>query len=142
MGRRSKYDDTFPALAEKYAREGLTDVQISAKLGISEHTINSYKKKYPQFDQALTRGKAPVDLKVENALLRSAVGYEVEYLEEELDAAGKVVKSKRGATHVKPNPTSLIFWLKNRRPDRWRDRQDIEHTGEIKIILDEDDAKA
>jgi len=142
MGRRSKYDpDTFPALAEKYAKMGLVDTQIAKKLGISHQTMNQYKNKYPDFLASLKRGKTVPDDEVENALLKSAKGYEFGYLEEELDAKGKVVKQKRGVTHVKPNTTAQIFWLKNRRPDKWRDKQDVDMTGEIKIVMDEDDKK-
>lgn len=141
MGRRSKYDPhTFPQLAKEYAEQGLIEAQIAAKLGISEHTMNQYKHRYPQFAQALIDGKRPVDDEVENALLKSALGYDLDYVETELDGNGNVIKEKRGATHVKPNPTSLIFWLKNRRPDKWRDKQDITHSGEIKIEIDKDDA--
>lgn len=141
MGRRSKYDpDTFPKLAYQYARDGMIDREIAAKLGISEHTLNVYKRKYPQFDQSLKDGKAPVDVEVENALLKSAMGYDLEVEEDEYDGNGNLVKKKKTKNHVKPNPTSLIFWLKNRQPAKWRDKQEIEHSGEIKIDIDEDDA--
>jgi len=140
MGRRSKYDpDTTPTQAYEYARDGMLNEEIAKKLGIAVQTLYDWIKRYPELDDAIKDGKRPVDIEVEQALLRSAVGYEVDYVEEELDAANKVIKSKRGATHVKPNPTSLIFWLKNRRPDKWRDKQDIEHSGEIKIEIDADD---
>jgi len=139
MGRRTKYDNTFPARAQKLAQDGLMEDEIAKQLGVSVATFATYKNLYPEFLYALKQGKAPIDDAVESALLRSATGYDLDYVEEELDASGKVVKTKRGSTHVKPNPTSMIFFLKNRRPDKWRDKQEIEHSGEIKIEIDKDD---
>ena len=140
MGRRSKYDpDTFPALAEKMASQGLAETQIAKNLGVSPHTLGAYKRKYPLFLDALKRGRKPAVLEVENALFKSATGYDIPYLEEELNGSGKLTKQKRGVTHVKPNITAQIFYLKNRDPSRWRDKQDVDMTGEIKIIMDEDD---
>lgn len=80
-----------------WARDGLTDQQIAEKMGIGVRTLYEWKKKYPQFSQALKSGKEVVDYAVENALLKKAL-------------AGDV-----GA---------CCFWLKNRRPDKWKDRID------------------
>ena len=67
VGRPEKYEDTFPLLAEGYAREGMIDKEIAAKLGVSEATFYEYQKKYPEFSEAIKRGKKPVDVEVENA---------------------------------------------------------------------------
>lgn len=80
-----------------WARDGLTDQQIAEKMGIGVRTLYEWKKKYTQFSQAIKNGKEVVDYAVENALLKKAL-------------AGDV-----GA---------CCFWLKNRRPDKWRDRID------------------
>ena len=80
-----------------WARDGMTDEQIAGKMGIGVRTLYEWKKKYPQFSQALKSGKEVVDYAVENALLKKAL-------------AGDV-----GA---------CCFWLKNRRPDKWKDKQD------------------
>lgn len=85
-------------LLEGWARDGLKDEQIAKNIGISESTLYDWKKKYPDFSKALKRGKEVVDFEVENALLKSA-----------LDG----------------NTTAQIFWLKNRRPDKWRDKPEM-----------------
>lgn len=140
-GRKTKYDpETFPDLAYKYAAEGMIEREIAKKLGISVCTLNEYKKRYPEFLQSLKEGKKPVDVAVEKALLKRATGYDVDTEEVEYDGNGNLIKKKLGKNHVKPDPTSMIFWLKNRRPDKWRDKQDVEMTGDIKIVMDEDDA--
>lgn len=80
-----------------WARDGLTDEQIAGKMGIGVRTLYEWKKRFPQFSQALKSGKEVVDYAVENALLKKAL-------------AGDV-----GA---------CCFWLKNRRPDKWKDRME------------------
>lgn len=107
-------------LLEGWARDGLTDEQIAKNIGIGERTLYEWKEKYPQISQSLKKGKEVVDYQVENALLSSA-----------LDG----------------NTTAQIFWLKNRRPDKWRDKQkdEADNTALEKLdnILDEirEDAK-
>ena len=131
---KEKYDDTFPLLAEGYAREGMIDKEIAAKLGISESTYYEYQNKYSEFSEAIKKGKKPVDIEVENALLKRALGYEYEEQTVEYKAAkeGEAVKPthvKKTKKQVVPDVTAQIFWLKNRRPDLWKDRQD--HSGKL-----------
>ena len=82
-------------LLEGWARDGLTDDQIAHNLGVSRSTLAEWKKRFPDLSDALKKGKAVVDYEVENALLERAKG---------------------GDT------TAQIFWLKNRRPGKWRDK--------------------
>lgn len=95
-------------------------------------------KRFPEFLNALKKGKAPVDQEVENALLRRALGFEYkEVIEEETKLEnGKVKKYTKTVKRVAlPDVTAQIFWLKNRRPDRWREKQDITTTFEpVQII--------
>lgn len=82
-------------LLEGWARDGLTDDQISDKIGINRTTLYDWKKRFSDISNALKKGKEVVDYQVENALLNNA-----------LDG----------------DTTAQIFWLKNRRPDKWRDK--------------------
>jgi len=130
---KSKYDaNTFPLLAECYARDGLIDVDIAKKLGISHETYYTYKKKYPEFFDAIKRGKKPVDYEVVNSLLKRALGYSFQEktTELEIDSNGvpKPAKIKTVEKHIPGDVTAMIFWLKNRKPDKWRDKQEIDHT--------------
>lgn len=111
-------------LLQGWARDGLTDEQIARNMGISVRTLYKWKKKYGQIGQALKKGKEVVDREVENALLRSALGYE--YEEQALTNKGEVVTLRK---YQPPNTTAAIFWLKNRKPQEWRDKQQVEHTG-------------
>jgi len=132
---RGKYHDwiTEEGLLkiEGWARDGLIDEQIAANIGIHPSTLYEWQKKYPEITKALKRGKEVVDREVENALLKRALGYKYEEITQELqyDKAKKkhiLVVTKVVTKEVAPDVTAQIFWLKNRKPDIWRDRKDID----------------
>lgn len=109
-------------MVEGWARQGLTDEQISKNMSISYSTFREWKKKYSALSAALKKGKAPVDFEVENALLKRALGFEYEETEtiiEEVDGKQKkrIKKIKKVAL---PETSAAIFWLKNRKPEQWR----------------------
>jgi hypothetical protein len=106
---------------EVIASLGLTDMEIALILGISERTLN-YWKKNDEFLQSLKRGKTKADFQIAKSLYEKAKGYQV------VDKNGKTI-------NVPGDTTAMIFWLKNRQPDRWRDRQQHEHqvSGNITI---------
>ena len=124
---------------EGWARDGLTDEQIAHNIGISCGRFYEWEKKFNEFREAVKKGKAPVDLEVENALLKRALGYE--YVEttteiEEIptnrkDEDGNIIfrqkkHVKKTTKQVLPDVTAQIYWLNNRRTDRWRNRKAVE----------------
>lgn len=115
-------------LIEGWARDGLTDEQIYNNLGISKDSFYKYKKQYSDFSDSLKRGKEIVDYEVENALLKRALGYEYDEITYE---NGEEVK--RVTKQVAPDTTAQIFWLKNRKPDKWRDKQVIESNNTVEV---------
>jgi hypothetical protein len=130
---RTKYNETFPTLAEKYAREGMIDREIAKKLGIGVSTYHLYENRYPEFLEAIKKGKAPVDDDVEKALLKRALGFEYEETMAEYSGAtpkpGKRAQPslvRRTKKMVPPDVAAIAFWLKNRRPEKWRDRHDFQ----------------
>lgn len=122
---------------EGWARDGLTNEQIAGNMGISRETLNQWSKKYPDISDALKKGKEVVDRQVENALLKRALGYKYEEIKTEKTEEGKKVTVT--VKEVVPDTTAQIFWLKNRKPDQWRDKRDIEHSGEIGGVVIVDD---
>lgn len=125
-----------------WARDGLTNEQISYNMGITVRTLYKWQKKNVQFKQALKVGKDTADRQVENALFKSALGYE--YKEEVVTNDGRVVTVTK---HQKANTTAQIFWLKNRKPEQWRDKRELSHDGEINNHINlqnmtDDDLKA
>ena len=121
---------------EGWARDGLTDEQIASNMGIRRETLINWKKKYDNISNALKRGKEVIDIQVENALLKRALGYsytETRIEESERDGQ-KIVKTIK---NVPPDTTAQIFWLKNRKAKQWRDRPETANDdGEVRIIDD------
>ncbi|MDN6397686.1 MAG: transposase [Alkalibacterium sp.] len=113
---------------EAWARDGLVDEQIAENIGIVPATLYVWKKKYPEISEALKRGKEIVDIQVENALLKRALGYQYDEVTYEFGE-----ESKRVTKEVAPDTTSMIFWLKNRKPGIWRDRKETEITGSMDV---------
>ena len=115
-------------LIEGWAKTGLSNEQIAANIGITTTTLYDWKKKYADFSEALKKGKEVSDFEVENALFKSAKGYEYEERKEVQEVVDGVMRKKVEITrkHVPPNATSAIFWLKNRKPDEWRDVKQID----------------
>lgn len=116
-------------LVEGWSRDGLTQQQIADNLGINVDTLIEYKKKYPDFSEALKKGKEVVDIEVENALLKRALGYTITLYEEKVDKDGCVHNLKKDV-HVPGDTTAQIFWLKNRKPKNWKDKQNSENTSD------------
>lgn len=121
---------------EAWARNGLTDLDIAKNMGITQSTLYDWKKKYPAFSEALKRGKEVVDIIVENALLKRALGYSYKETTREL-----VVNKSTGVSGLKitkvvekevvPDVTAQIFWLKNRKPADWRDKSQVDSETEF-----------
>ena len=114
---------------EAWARDGLIDEQIAKNMGITPSTLYEWKKNYSEISESLKKGKEVVDIQVENALLKRALGCSYKEIKEEKTVDGKRVTVT--TKEVVPDTTAQIFWLKNRRPERWRDKQDIEHSGQM-----------
>jgi len=126
-GRPSRYNEKTPELAKAYARDGLTMEQIAHNLGISRPTLYEWQKKHPELREALQEGREVVDIQVENALLKRALGYEYEEIEtivKKDDRGTTPARVKKVKKHMAPEMAAMIFWLKNRVPQKWRDKPD------------------
>jgi transposase-like protein len=137
-------------LIEGWARDGLTDEQIAHNMGIGTSTLYKWKNEHIEIVESLKKGKEVVDRQVENALLKRALGYkynETTYEQVAIkDSEGKTIgyqmtETKIVTKEVHPDTTAQIFWLKNRKPEEWRDKQNIEHSGgmdnSIQVVFDE-----
>lgn len=128
-------------LLEAWARDGLTDDQIAHNMGVRRSTLADWKTKYPDISDALKKGKEVVDVEVENALLKRALGFEFmeEKVEMETDMKGKVLGRKVTQTvkQVAPDVGAAVFWLKNRQAPKWRNNPSSEddNTGQLETLL-------
>lgn len=108
-------------LLEGWARDGLTDEQVAKNMDINKATLYRWKDKHCDICNALKNGKEVVDRQVENALLKRALGYE--YTEVKTKKENDIVTEVTTTTkQVVPDVTAQIFWLKNRKPEAWRDK--------------------
>lgn len=136
-GRPSKYQDDTLEQAYKLTLLGATNEQIADFFSVSVATIDNWKKDKPEFLGALKEGKRIADSTVADSLYNRAIGYEFTeqqafkvkkgQYEEEVE----VVEVRRV---MPPDPTSCIFWLKNRNPENWRDKTEINHNGQITVV--------
>lgn len=114
---KGKYEEWLTAegliLLEGWARDGLTDKQIAKNMRITEQTLKVWKKKYSSLSESLKKGKAVIDYEVENALLQSALEGDV---------------------------TAQIFWLKNRRPNMWRNKVETNQKQQNRLLEAQADA--
>lgn len=133
MGRPSMYQPQFSEQALKLCRLGATDRELADFFGVSEQTINAWKTAHPEFLESLRAGKGMADAEVADKLFKRATGYE--------HAAVKIVaNANTGQEHIvdyteryPPDTTAAIFWLKNRRPDLWRDKTEQQLSGHVAI---------
>ena len=119
-----------------WARNGLTDEQIAHNMGICRDTLIQWKKKFPDISYSLKVNKEVADIQVENALYKKALGYKaVDIIYEQVKNADtgeyELMPVKKTERDVPPDTTAQIFWLKNRKPDAWSDRKDLNLKGEV-----------
>jgi hypothetical protein len=103
-GRKSAFRPEYILIAKACARFGAIEEEIADELHINHATLDNWKKQYPEFLGALKAGKETSDGRIERSLYQLAIGWNGQ----------------------PPNTTAAIFWLKNRRPDRWRDVQQLQ----------------
>jgi len=117
-------------LLEAWARNGLTDEQIAHNMGITAKTLYEWKNKYSEICESLKRGKEVVDILVENSLLKRALGYTYEETSNKYEC-GVLTERKVTTKEVVPDTTAQIFWLKNRKPQEWRDKREVNNNIEF-----------
>lgn len=127
-GRPSAYRPEYAEQAEKLCLLGATDVELADFFKVSINTIANWQRQHPDFLGAIKDAKKAADSRTERSLFHRANGYTFEG-EKVFQFQGKVVRAKT-REHVPPDTTACIFWLKNRRPDQWRDKSEHVHRHE------------
>lgn len=130
-GRPPVYSQELVAEAKAMAMAGATDFEIMERLGISRSAFYLWQDEHPDFLEAVKAAKEPVDGRVERTLLERAMGYT--YKSEKLFHNDGSVIRVPVLEHVPPDVGAMTLWLKNRQPQKWRDKQDIELSGGVDI---------
>lgn len=132
MARPSKYKPEYSEQALKLCRLGAKDAELADFFHVSEQTINAWKEAYPEFLESLKEGKGLADAEVADKLFKRATGYQHQ-------AVKIVANANTGQEHIvpytehyPPDTTAAIFWLKNRRPDLWRDKTESQINANVR----------
>lgn len=123
MGRPSSYKPEYAERAAALCANGATEAELAAEFGVSITTLRNWKAVHGEFLAALKLNKEAADHRVEVSLYQRAMGYE----HEEVDIRvvnGEIVQTPITKFYP-PDTTAAIFWLKNRKPAEWRDRQEV-----------------
>src|SRR5215218_6429731 len=118
------YKPDFAAQAAKVCQAGFTDQELADLFGVAVSTICAWKAEHVEFSDALKAGKAEADDRVERALYHRAIGYSHEV--EKPMVVDKAVRIVTYTARMPPDTTACIFWLKNRNPEEWRDKTQVE----------------
>ena len=123
MGRPTEFKPEYVAQAVKLGRLGATDAELADFFGVDLRTIFRWRLDHEDFRHAVKIGKEQADAQVEKKLWDRAMGYSFDAVKVMQHNGQPVIIPYR--EHVPPDPTSMIFWLKNRRPAEWRDRKEM-----------------
>ncbi len=130
-GRPTKYKPEYVKIAQAMAKLGATDVDVARALGVAVSTVSLWKVQHQEFSEALTVSKETADKNVVESLYKRAMGYTV--TEDEVKVVGGKIQRVQVTKHYPPDPTSMIFWLKNRDSKNWRDKRDTEISGSLNL---------
>lgn len=122
VGRPTKYKEEYNELAYNYCLLGATDAELGVFFGVCEATINNWKIEFPSFLESLKRGKEQADAKVAQALFHRATGFSHKDVDIKM-YEGEIIQTEY-VKHYPPDTSSMIFWLKNRQPDKWREKRE------------------
>lgn len=133
-GRPTKYSEEMALEILELAYRGKTDLEICRKLKIAVSSLYLWKDKYPDFSEALKKAKEISDQEVEASLRKRAMGYKHKSIKFWYDKDAGIV-SQEYTEHYPPDTTALIFWLKNRQPQLWREKRESELDKESELVL-------
>lgn len=129
MARPSKYKPEFAQAAKELCEKGATDQEMADVFGVEVRTIHRWKGEHDEFCHALKAGKDVADERVERSLFQRAIGYEQDEVKIFMPSGAEKPVYAEYRAKIAPDTTAAIFWLKNRRPDLWRDKATTEMTG-------------
>ncbi|MDB4893130.1 MAG: hypothetical protein JWL61_4985 [Gemmatimonadetes bacterium] len=135
VGRPTSYQSAYARMAATACELGATDADLAKLFDVAESTINLWKLEHPEFSESVKEAKSLLDQQVEQSLYRRAMGWEHDAVKimavAQGEGLGSAIQEVPYVEHYPGDTTAMIFWLKNRQPARWRDRQEVEHSGKV-----------
>ena len=139
-GRPTEYKEEYNEQVYKLCLLGAIDKEIADFFGIQESTLNLWKQKHPQFMESIKKGKELADVKVAESLYKRACGYKKKSIQF-ATFRGEITDREEYIEDVPPDTTAAIFWLKNRKSDVWREKQEIATTIKSYSLFEEETEK-
>jgi hypothetical protein len=134
-GMKSRYKPGYARVARKAFEQGCTLLQVADMLGCSEPTMYAWRLKYPQFARAFVLGKDAAAERVERSLYERAIGYSFNAEKAVITRNGQ--EMLRWREHIPPDTAAALAYLRNMRPDRWRDRSSVDHNVSIYTSIED-----
>lgn len=136
LGRPTKYKEEYNEQAYKLCLLGHTDEELASFFEVDASTIHRWKHDYPDFCESIKKGKVIADAEVSSSLYNRATGMiiktqqamkvkNVTFSEGKKESETENIEIAELENEIPPDPTSMIFWLKNRQPDKWREKREV-----------------
>ena len=135
-GRPTKYKGEYAKQVEKLCLLGATDQEIADFFEVDVRTIHRWKADHDEFCHSLKAGKEAADARVERSLYQKAVGYEQDEVKIFMPAGAEDPVYAPFRAKIAPDTTAAIFWLKNRSPEAWRDKKEVDNTHNLSDPLE------
>jgi hypothetical protein len=132
VGRPTKYDSKYAEQAYKLCLLGSTDAELANFFEVTESTINEWKLNFPEFSESIKRGKVTADAEVAESLYKRAKGYKVDSVKVFQFQGEPIVVPV--VEEISPDTGACMAWLKNRQKAKWRDKQEVELSGEVVVF--------
>lgn len=138
-GAPTLYKEAYNEQARKLCLLGYTDKELADFFGVAESTIHLWKLEHPLFSESINKGKDVADGEVAQALYHRALGYS--HAEDDIKAINGEIVITKTTKHYPPDTAAAFIWLKNRRSKKWKDKQIVEHEGNITLSNALDEAR-
>lgn len=132
-GGPTKYKEQYNEQAYKLCLLGATDSELADFFNIVESTLYLWLATHEEFSEAVKKGKIIADAEIAESFYNRAKGFEIDS-EKVFCSDGNIIRAST-KTYFPPDSGAALNWLKNRQKDKWRDKHEVEHTGEVKQIF-------
>jgi cell fate (sporulation/competence/biofilm development) regulator YmcA (YheA/YmcA/DUF963 family) len=125
-GRPTDYRVEYCEQVVKLCKLGAIDTELADFFEVTEQTINNWKNDYPEFFEAIKRGKMLADAEVAEKLFQRATGYN--HPEVEIKVIDGEIVEVPLTKHYAPDTMAIMYWLNNRQRKYWKQKTETGFT--------------